>query len=872
MGNHGGSDVRLRDSDAGGQAKAPAPFKLLSSQAFTLRNWPVSWRLFAVITLTLAMGLVFGGLRVAGAADSAAQFSRVSRLANLGQQLTGLTQALEDERDQTCRNVPVASAGGLQRWYNATDAEVNKVEPLVNGVGGSFPAFIQAKVAALRTVLANLGQLRDAAQSSSSALAVIADYAVPINDMIALNGQIAQGADDLGLTNDVQTLSALSQEKDQVAQQRALLLNAFTKGSFANAEEAALVTAVAGQGADAAAFDATATPAEQDSFTRVVAGPAVKQALNIQQYVVSTGSLDIGNGALNISATAAPGQWYSSASDTINKMQAVEMGIAQNIVARAQVLQRGAVRSALFIGLLTAAILILVVLATFAVARSLVQPLRRLREGALDIATVQLPERVRRLDEAADPADSLEVAPIDVLSVDEIGQVARAFDQVHAEAIRLAGNEALLRRSFNAMFVSLSRRSQSLIERLVRMIDSLEQNEEDPSRLSNLFTMDHLVTRMRRNSANLLLLAGHESARKWSEPVPLADVARAAVSEIEQYNRVALKIQPGVMVVGQAVSDTVHLLAELIENATVFSASDTRVLVSVQELASGGVLIQISDSGVGISEARLAEINRRLDDPPPIDESVSRHMGLYAVGRLAERHGVRVRLRAGRPQGLTALVWLPDSVAERGIRQYGDVPERLAAFEARRTPGQHEAPGSRPVVSPAATPAVPAFSQKFLPAASQAAFGRPVSDDADISGTVISSTVPMRAITPASSAWFRDQPSPAPAYRDPWAGGQEAAQTIANPVRGDRLVAGMPVRVPKANLLPGSAGGGRRAAGPPGTGYAASPPGAGYEEQPTVAALPQRSPEKARSRLSGFQRGARRAESQAPHAEERADR
>ncbi len=165
----------------------------------------------------------------------------------------------------------------------------------------------------------------------------------------------------------------------------------------------------------------------------------------------------------------------------------------------------------------------------------------------------------------------MEVAPINVTSQDEIGQVARAFDQVHSEAVRLAGEQALLRSSFNAMFVNLSRRSQSLIERLARMIDNLEQTEDDPDRLGSLFSMDHLVTRMRRNSENLLLLAGHENPRKWSEPVPLADVARAAISEIEQYNRVTLNIPPGIAVVGQAVSDVAHLLAELIENATIFS-------------------------------------------------------------------------------------------------------------------------------------------------------------------------------------------------------------------------------------------------------------------------------------------------------------
>jgi signal transduction histidine kinase len=920
MGNHGGATARLRASEDDEHAQTSTNFRLLSSQAFTLRNWPVSWRLFAVIMLTLAVGLVFGGLRVAGAADSAAQFNRVSQLANLGQQVTSLAQALANERDKTCRSLPVGDPGALRPLYDATDAAAARVQTLAAGIGGSFPADIQAKVATVRSEIAGLGELRDTAQVSRFALVVIADYAVPINDMMALNGQIAQGANDPALTNDVQTLNSLSQEKDQVSQQRALLYNTLTKGSFDNAVYQALVTATAGQTAAATAFEATATPAEQNTFTRVVSGDQVKHAVDIENYVVSTTRLDLTGGALNISAKNAPGEWYTAMSDTVDRMQNVELGVAGNIVARAQVLQRGAERSALFIAILTAAILILVLVATFVVARSLVQPLRRLREGALDIATVQLPERVRQLDESQDPNPSLEVAPIDVLSVDEIGQVARAFDQVHAEAVRLAGNEALLRRSFNAMFVSLSRRSQSLIERLVRMIDSLEQNEEDPGRLSNLFSMDHLVTRMRRNSENLLLLAGHESARRWSEPVALTDVARAAISEIEQYNRVALKIQPGVMVAGHAVSDVVHLLAELIENATVFSASDTRVLVSVQELASGGVLIQVSDSGVGVSDTRLAEMNRRLDDPPPIDESISRHMGLYAVARLAERHGVRVRLRAGNPQGLTALVWLPDSIAERGGRQYGDLPQRLATFEARRTPGQHAA-GPAPVgpapvgpaaVSPAAgLAAVGSATDTWVATGQQEAYPSLTRTPTGPSRVLQSAG---QAPGPASGAWFQNrqpaatgsaeayarpaeagpppegawpsgpqpQSPPWPPAAEAWASGQQAAQIAANPVRGDRTVAGMPVRVPHANLVPGSADGGQRtasqrsasqrsasqrSAGQPG----ASQPAGGYEG-PASSGLPQRSAETARSRLSGFQRGARRAEDQASHAEMRTDR
>ena len=243
--------------------------------------------------------------------------------------------------------------------------------------------------------------------------------------------------------------------------------------------------------------------------------------------------------------------------------------------------------------------------------------------------------------------------------------MARAFDQVHAEAVRLAGNEAQLRGSLNTMFISLSRRSVPLIDRLARMIDSMEQNEDDPDQLGNLFAMDHLVTRMRRNSENLLVLAGEEPVRKWTEPVPLTDVARASAAEIEQYGRVALAVQPGIMVSGQAAADVVHLLAELIENATLFSPRETQVRVTVMELGTGGAMIEVRDDGVGVSLSRLTEMNWRLDHPPVIDVSISRHMGLFAVARLAARHGIRVRLRPGEPQGLSALVWLPGSLTKR---------------------------------------------------------------------------------------------------------------------------------------------------------------------------------------------------------------
>ena len=716
---------------------------------------------------------------------------------------------------------------------------------------------------------------------------MIADYAAPIGDMITLNDQIAQGISDPGLVNDVRTLNSLSLAKDQAAQQRALLYHALTQQFFGDGEQSALTTALSEELVDKASFETTATPAEQSFFSNTVAGPKVNEAEGIEDLILTSGALDLT--PLNIGPNQAPTAWYKTMSSTINDMQTVELQLARNIVARSQVLQQGAEQSAQFTAILTAVVMLLVLVATLIVARSLVLPLRKLRAGALDIATVQLPERVRQLAEAPDPAASLEVAPIDVLSTDEIGQVARAFDQVHSEAVRLAGNEAMLRNSFNAMFVNLSRRSQSLIERLARTIDSLEQNEEDPDRLSHLFRMDHLVTRMRRNSENLLLLAGHDSARKWSEPVSLADVARAATSEIEQYARVGLSVQPGVAISGQAVSDVVRLLAEIIENATIFSAKDNQVRVSAQELTSGGVLIEVSDSGVGISDARLAEMNLRLINPPVIDVSVSRHMGLFAVARLAERHGVRVRLRASTPQGLTALVWLPDNLIERQARPYGGWSQPAAAqadFQARPTASRHSsgvrpAPdgrstADRPVAVTAAAhiglgahetvqPASSAPSSWFNnrpPAATPAAGNGgtpPETGNGSMPPEAGNGGTPPEAAPQAGNGGLSGT--------DGWAEGRHAAQVIADPVRADSTAAGLPVRVPRANLLPGSAGGGRQA-----DSGVTSRPADGHGPQTPAASRPQRSPEMARSRLSGFQRGARRAEGHTPRTAEGADR
>ena len=530
--------------------------------------------------------------------------------------------------------------------------------------------------------------------------------------------------------------------------------------------------------------------------------------------------------------------------------------------------------------------MLLVLLATALVGRTLVNPLRRLQADALEIAAVRLPARVAAAAAGAEATDGAPVIePIGVQSTDEIGRVARAFDQVHAEAVRLAGTEAQLRGSLNAMFISLSRRSVPLIERMARMIDVMEQSEDDPEQLAKLFSMDHLITRMRRNSENLLVLAGEEPVRKWTDSVPLTDVARAAASEIEQYSRVALAVQPGIMISGQAAADVVHLLAELIENATLFSPQSTQVRVTVMELSSGGVLVEVRDDGVGVSASRLSDMNWRLDHPPVVDVSISRHMGLYAVSRLAARHGIRVKLRPGTPQGLSALVWLPGTLAKHEPGQaagshsgsFGSGSFASGSFASGSFgSGSFGLDTTGPVSTIRPTPA------KYMTGRHRtglAAGGeQPLTDEQPLTGRQGG----QRARSAAATAWFAaKRPSSGTAVSEEdlavgWRSTASSGNSDDGAASGHAGLtsSGLPRRVPRTSGRPGSDTPGSAVpfampfAGPGAEAPVLAAPldgmasqGVTYQEATHQEPVParKRTPEAARSRLSGFQLGSRDA-------------
>ena len=648
--------------------------------AWDLRNWRMRWRLLALVIIPTVTAIALGAVRVQAARDSAATFARVGQLAALGSDMTALADAAEDERDLTAGYIAsgdsAAALAALTRQYAVTDDRVRAVQQLAKQVGPAFPSVAATDLTFALSRISALPDLRDLAHSQIAPLPMISDYSGVIATLLAFDNEIGAGSSSAELAQSVSALVSLTQAEDAASQQRAILYAALLPGQFGLGGTDALAAAQSDQASALAGYQAAAsklsaydpgtgfntalTQAEQ--FNNIVAGPGVDDAQSVEQDALIAG----GNGQQPSGGAQAAQAWYSSMSETLGDIRQVENDDLASVTAQASLLHQDAVGSEQLTAVIVLVLLLLVLLATVIMARSMTRPLRKLRADALDVAGRRLPEMVRRLSEGDGSQDEpVAIDPIGIDSTDEIGEVARAFDQVHREAVRLAGDEAMLRANLNAMFVNLSRRSQSLIERQLGIIETLEQSEQEPERLSSLFRLDHLATRMRRNSENLLVLAGHEAPRKWSQPVPLVDVLRAAVSEIEQYERINLSVQPGVVVAGRTASDVVHLAAELVENATTFSPEDTQVVVSAQRVSSGGVLVEITDNGLGIAEQELAYANWRLEHPPVVDVAVSRRMGLFVVGRLAIRHGIRVKLR--RPQsgaGLCALIWLPDSVAE----------------------------------------------------------------------------------------------------------------------------------------------------------------------------------------------------------------
>ncbi|MGZ3143960.1 ATP-binding protein [Lentzea chajnantorensis] len=514
----------------------------------------------------------------------------------------------------------------------------------------------------------------------------------------------------------------------------------------------------------------------------------------------------------------------------------------------------------------------------FVIGRYLLRSLSELRHSALDVAHHHLPQVVAAIRADRQPDTTIE--PVPVHTSEEFGQLARAFDAVHEQAIRSAVEQSSMRSGMKNIFVNLSRRSQGLVERQLKLMEELERHEENPEQLANLFKLDHLATRMRRNNENLMVLSGTDVARRFHQPVALADVLRAAASEIEHYQRVVVKSTPSVEIVGYAASDLVRLVAELLDNATAFSAPSTQVVIGSRLDQQGAVLIEVADQGIGMGPAELAEANDRLSSGTEEDVPVSRQMGLFVVGRLAGRHGITVRLRSAGEggEGLRAFVLVPaELVRSHQEAEVPAAPRHAALPQPKQVPKQAQKPPHVVVKTPnlAPAPVAPAIeeqrqSPEWTSFRGAAIDETPLPSRPTANGTSNGAhngnggsnghgTGARPAVPPAetTSSWFAGSGGPAgddsspqvpgpassPSVTGSWFGKKAPGTVWEQP--GDPAAdagetnAGLPKRAPRKNLLPD------------------------LVERPEngvrPAGGPKRDPERARGFLASYQTGLRQA-------------
>ncbi|MEO3804427.1 nitrate- and nitrite sensing domain-containing protein [Nonomuraea sp. B1E8] len=641
-------------------------------------------RLVALILIPTVVGVLLAGIQLADAIGTSAEYRRLTQVAELVQRIGALNHELGKERTLTAWYI--AERRKAQRLVQvktqrqATDKAKQDVVNAASAIDATHSTRVREGVESMNRWLDGLDSLRASMVGNVPPRAVISTYTTMIDVFSSVQGGMGDGVTDDSLQGDVAALGALQRAKEEVSRQQIILLVTLVQRELDSDDWAEFLGSWNKQQAEQLAFEQEADPADLEAYHQGLRGLEVDQADAMRQRALAQVRALNRIRDLDVTTRADRTRWFESTTATGNAMRKVEDGLATKIVAGTRDLSDTEQRNAIMSGAMILVLLLLVLIITTRVAGSLVRPLRRLRAEALQVATTRLPETVRLLRESGEGAHVPEMPSVGINTRDEIGEVARAFDEVHREAIRLAGDEAKLRANVNSMFVNLSRRSQTLVERQLQLIEGLEQGEEDEQRLANLFRLDHLATRMRRNSENLLVLAGQEAARKWSEPVPLVDIARASLSEVENYERVQIQIASGTLIVGPAVTDAVHLLAELIENAISFSPRESKVQVTSSPV-EGGVLVSINDLGIGMSQDELAEANWRLANPPVVDVSVSRRMGLFVVGRLALRHGIRVQLSMRETGGLSALVMMPDMLISDG----SGTPQQGGQYEAFTT-------------------------------------------------------------------------------------------------------------------------------------------------------------------------------------------
>jgi signal transduction histidine kinase len=637
--------------------------------------------LAAVLAVPVIVAVTLCILQIQTQVERANSYEVSQRLVNLQASLGPVIAAVQQERTLAASRLANGNAGqdsAIQQQARTVDA----AEDAMKDAAAKTQNLGETATGRYQDALRLIGGLPALRQQvlvgSTDAVTAVANYSTVTKGLLDFGQALASQLGDPALSGTASALQDLLVAQDEVHLQHAIVLAGILRGRLLGTELRTLQESDVRLQDKTADFLALATPAQQSRYQQTVAGSDVNLRKQFEQLALNraVGTADrpaTGRGQGVDTSLPIPVDDWNRSSDTTDALMAKVSGsLTDELGQTAAALQDQTSTRAGAASVLLMSTLVVAAAVGFVIGRYLLRSLNVLRRTALEVAENRLPEIVAKVH-AGDTEDTV-LAPMPLDTTEEFGQLARAFDAVLSQAVRSTVEQAGLRSNLGNIFVNFSRRSQSLVERQLRLMEQLEQHEEDPDQLANLFKLDHLATRMRRNNENLMVLSGSELARRFSKPVPMGDVLRAAVSEVEHYQRAVVQSEANADVVGYAAGDLVRLLAELLDNATNFSPPDSQVTLGSREQRDGSVLIDVLDQGIGMSGAELEDANKRVAAEGGGEVPVSRQMGLFVVGRLASRHGFSVRLFSDEDLG--------------GLRAFVLVPAELVKTKERRGPAE----------------------------------------------------------------------------------------------------------------------------------------------------------------------------------------
>ncbi|MFE5968104.1 nitrate- and nitrite sensing domain-containing protein [Streptomyces sp. NPDC056463] len=827
-----GSTTPSGSTARSGSTVRSVPFRRRGLRPRTVRAKIVSLLMVPVVSL-----LALWGFATVTTAQDIARLRQLQRVdAEIREPVAAAVTALQAERRAAVRQVASPGTGRaaeLKDQARRTDAAVARLrldDGHTVGDRGDLPRDVADRIGRFVGKAEGLGPLRTAAAAGKGDWdQVYTEYTAAITAAFAVGGALT-GIQDAEVGADARVLLEFGRAGEMLAREDALFGSAHLDGELSAERLRQFTGAAETRRSLIESATADLRGAERAAWQELAGQRGYQQLTTAEDRI---GAAAAGRKAVQAVPAAT---WDDAMAVVRGGLASIETDARRAAADRADPFGGGAFTAggaAVLLGLAAVAASLVI---SVRIGRGLVIELISLRNTALGIARRKLPGAMLRL-RAGEEIDVQAEAPPGPAPQDEIGQVGEALTVVHRAALSAAVERAELASGISGVFVNLARRSQVLVHRQLNLLDSMERRADDPSELGDLFRLDHLTTRMRRHAESLIILSGAAPGRAWRMPVPLTNVVRAAVSEIEDYARVEMRQLPETSVIGGAVADLTHLLAELIENAAQFSPPHTKVRISGEPVGNGYAL-EIEDRGLGMGKETLAEANTRIAQSEALDLFDSDRLGLFVVSRLSSRHDIKVHLRTSPYGGTTAVVLLPTDVLQGALPPgrstahgrtaepaRGDDPRGYAVHRER--PGAEEAPYPRHrAQSPASVGAVPPPARNQALPPSRNASPRPESSPASAFPSASPASPPPSAAPSQSSSHASSTSLPRPP-RIPALAGQPEAEDQASPEQPPAGVTTLRQR-------------GRSATPPPQTPPAAPAPGGSEPPSDDSGDLPRR--------------------------------